>query len=125
MEKEPSGLNGPHKERRRFVRVKIYAVTRYFCPLRYTEVGIQTRISDISEGGVLMETFMEGIPVDTPVKMSFVMPGTESHLVTIEGEIRHTGFLEKDIYRSGVEFLKIKKKDLEAIRKHVSSQQKT
>ena len=124
MEKESSGLSDARKERRKFIRVKIYAVTRYFCPLRRTEVGVQTRISDISEGGALMETFMEGIPVEAPVKMSFVMPGTEDRLVTIEGRIRHTGFLEKDLYRSGIEFLKLKKKDQESIRDYVAAQQK-
>ncbi len=124
MEKESAGLNDSRKERRKFIRVKIYAVTRYFCPLRRTEVGIQTRISDISEGGALMETFMEGIPVDAAVKINFVMPGASDRLVVLEGKIRHTGFLEKDLYRSGIEFLKLKKKDLESIRDYVAAQQK-
>ena len=124
MEKEIFGSKDPRRERRKFVRVKIYAVTRYFCPVRDMEVGVQTRISDISEGGALLETFMEGIPVEVPVKISFVMPGTEDRLVTLEGLIRHTGLLEKDIYRSGIEFLKIKKKDQGSIREYVASQQK-
>jgi c-di-GMP-binding flagellar brake protein YcgR len=112
------------KDRRRFIRVSIYAITRYFCPLRDMEVGIQTRIPDISEGGALLMTFMEGIPVEATVKMSFVMPGEESLFVSVEGIIRHTGPLEKDLYRSGVEFRKIKEKDRKAIRKFVNSKGK-
>lgn len=112
------------KDRRRFVRVGIYAVTRYFCPLRDMEVGVQTRISDISEGGALLETFMEGIPVEALVKMSFVMPGSGDLFVSVEGVIRHTGPFEKELFRSGVEFLKLKAKDQEAIRKLVNSKTK-
>jgi c-di-GMP-binding flagellar brake protein YcgR len=112
------------QERRRFVRASIYAVTRYFCPLRDREVGVQTRISDISEGGALLVTFMEGVPINAPVKMNFVMPGSGETLLSVEGVIRHTGPLEKDLFRSGVEFLKTKKKDLQAIRDYVASQRK-
>ena len=114
----------PSQERRRFVRASIYAVTRYFCPLRDREVGVQTRISDISEGGVLMVTFMEGVPVEAPIKMDFVMPGDKNVLVSVEGVIRHTGPIEKDLFRSGVEFLKLKKKDLAAIREYVAAHHK-
>ncbi len=112
------------KDRRKFVRVSIYAITRYFCPLRDMEVGVQTRISDISEGGALLVTFTEGIPPEASVRMSFVMPGDESQFVTVEGKVKHTGFLEKELYRSGVEFLKLKKKDLQAIRAYVASRKK-
>ena len=112
------------KDRRRFVRVSIYAITRYFCPLRDMEVGVQTRISDISEGGALLVSFTEGIPAEASVKMSFVMPGNESLLVTVEGKIKHTGIFEKELYRSGVEFLKMKKKDLRAIRGYVDEHKK-
>lgn len=112
------------KDRRKFVRVSIYAITRYFCPLRDMEVGVQTRISDISEGGALLVSFTEGLPPEAPVKMSFVMPDEESLFVTVEGKVKHTGALEKDLYRSGVEFLKMKKKDLQAIHKYVASHRK-
>jgi len=112
------------KDRRKFVRVSIYAITRCFCPLRDMEVGIQTRISDISEGGALLVTFNEGIPQDAAIKVSFLMPDDQSRYVTIEGIVRHTGFLEQDLYRSGVEFLKVKKKDREAIQGYVASHKK-
>jgi c-di-GMP-binding flagellar brake protein YcgR len=124
MKQEPRNTGSGFRERRKFVRVDIYAVTRYLCPLRDREVGVQTRISDISEGGALLVTFMEGVPVDAPVKMSFVMPGEEKTLIAVEGKVRHTGSLEKDLYRSGVEFSRIRKKDLLAIRKYVASQKK-
>ena len=120
MEKKPEGSKSEKKERRKFVRVSIYAITRYFCPLRDREVGVQTRISDISEGGALLVTFMEGGPVGVEVKMSFVMPGKANLLVSVEGVARHTEVLEKDLYRSGIEFLKIKKKELLAIREYVA-----
>ena len=109
------------KERRKFVRASIYAITRYFCPHRDREVGVQTRISDISEGGALLVTFMEGVPIGATVKMSFVMPGEKNLLISVEGVIRHTGPLEKDLFHSGVEFLKMKKKDLLVIREYVAS----
>ncbi len=112
-----------YQERRRFARANIYAITRYFCPLRDTEVGVQTRISDISEGGALLVTFMEGVPVGSPVRMSFVLP-EEGRLIAVEGMTRHTGILDKDLFRSGVEFLKIKKKDLLAIRDYVALHKK-
>lgn len=120
MTKESSAM----KDRRKFVRVGIYAITRYFCPLRDMEVGVQTRISDLSEGGALLVTFMEGVPVEATVKMSFVLPGDENLFVSVEGVIRHTGPLEKEFFRSGVEFLKLKAKDREAIRKIVNSKAK-
>ena len=119
-----SDAKNEFKERRKSVRVDIYAVTRYFCPLRDREVGVQTRISNISEGGALLVTFMEGVPVETPVKMTFIMPGHEKMLITVEGKARHTGLFEKDLYRSGIEFSKIKKKDLQAIREYVASRGK-
>jgi len=112
------------QERRKFARVSIYAITRYFCPLRDMEVGVQTRISDLSEGGALLVTFMEGVPVGAPVRMSFVMPGEANLLIAVEGVTRHSGILEKDLFRSGVEFLKIKKKDLAAIRDYVATHKK-
>lgn len=112
------------EERRRYVRVSIYAITRYFCPLRDMEVGVQTRISDISEGGALLVTFMEGVPVEVPVKMSFVLPGTGNLFVSVEGTVRHTRALEKDLFCSGVEFLKIRQKELCAIREYIASQRK-
>jgi c-di-GMP-binding flagellar brake protein YcgR len=124
MEKTAEDLKKGKTERRRFIRVSIYAITRYFCPLRDTEVGVQTRISDISEGGALLVTFMEGVPVGVPVKMSFVMPGKENLLISVEGIARHTEILDKDLFRSGVEFLKIKKKDVLAIREYVASKTK-
>jgi len=111
------------QERRRFARANIYAITRFFCPLRDTEVGIQTRISDISEGGALLVTFMEGVPVGSPVRMSFIMPDA-GRLIAVEGIARHTGILDKDLFRSGVEFLKVKKKDLLAIRDYVAIHKK-
>ena len=120
MTKESSDF----KDRRKFVRVGIYAITRYFCPLRDAEVGVQTRISDISEGGALLVTFMDGIPVEAPVKMSFVMPGDEKLFVSVEGVVRHTGPLDKELFRSGVEFFKMHARDREAIRKIVSSKTK-
>ena len=112
------------EERRRFIRVSIYAITRYFCPLRDMEVGVQTRISDISEGGALLVTFMEGVPVGAPVKMSFILPGEQDVFISVEGIARHPGALDKDLFRSGVEFLKIKEKDRLAIRKYVATHKK-
>ena len=111
-------------ERRRFVRVGIYAITRYFCPMRDKEVGVQTRISDISEGGALLVTLGEGIPVDTQIKMSFVTPGEKNILISAEGKVRHAGLVEKDLYRSGVEFLKLKKKDQQALREFIAAQRR-
>jgi c-di-GMP-binding flagellar brake protein YcgR len=124
MTQTPGHQGSEKEERRRFIRVNIYAITRYFCPLRDMEVGVQTRISDISEGGALLVTFMEGVPVGVDVKMSFVMPGKANRVVSVEGVARHTGVLEKELYRSGVEFLKIRKKDLLAIREYVASKTK-
>ena len=115
---------GEGKDRRKFVRASIYAITRYFCPLRDREVGVQTRISDLSEGGALLVTFMEGVPAEAPVKMSFVMPGEGNQFVTVEGKVKHTGILDKELFRSGIEFLKLKKKDLLAIRKYVATHKK-
>ena len=112
------------KDRRKFVRVGIYAIARYFCPLRDMEVGVQTRISDISEGGALLVTFMEGVPTEAPVKMSFVMPGEQGLFISVEGIARHTRALDKDLFGSGVEFLKIKEKDQRAIREYVATQSK-
>ena len=112
---------GQRKERRKFVRASIYAITRYFCPLRDKEVGVQARISDISEGGARILSFEEGLPPEASVKMSFVMPGEESQLVTVEGSVKHTKMLQKDLYQSGIEFFKLKKKDLQAIRRYVAS----
>ncbi|OGX13308.1 MAG: hypothetical protein A2351_05945 [Omnitrophica bacterium RIFOXYB12_FULL_50_7] len=109
------------KERRKFARADVYAVARYFCSLRDREVGLQARISDISEGGASLVTFMEGIPMEASVKISFVIPGETGPLVAVEGKVKHTGILERDLYRSGVEFLKVKKKDLQAIRGYVTS----
>lgn len=112
------------EERRKYIRVSIYAVTRYFCSDRNAEVGVQTQISDISEGGIKLLTFMEGIPVGSVVSVSFILPGDENALVSVEGQARHTSFLEKDLYRSGIKFMKVKDKDILAIRRFVEKSQK-
>ena len=112
------------ENRRKFVRADIYAITRYFCPFRDMEVGVQTRISDISEGGALLVSFEEGIPPEASVKMSFVVSGEGGRLVSVEGIVRHTGAIDKDLFRSGVEFLKLKDKDLLAIREYVVAHRK-
>jgi c-di-GMP-binding flagellar brake protein YcgR len=124
MKTENDGSAEIFQDRRKFARANIYAITRYFCPLRDMEVGVQTRISDISEGGVLLVTFMEGVPVEAPVRISFVMPGDRGPLVSVEGVTRHTGPLDKDLFRSGVEFLKIKKKDRLVIRNYINAHRK-
>lgn len=111
MAKKNSEYNDLQRERRKHVRVRIYAVTRYFCPSRNAEIGVQTQIADISEGGARLLTFIEGIPVDTIVQISFIMPDRENALISAEGRVCHTAFLEKDLYRSGIQFLKLKKKD--------------
>jgi hypothetical protein len=112
------------KERRKFPRVGIYAVTRYFCPFRDMEVGVQTRISDISEGGARLVTFLEGVPVGAPVKISFVMPGTRGALISVQGIARHTEPFGEDLFRSGVAFRKLKKRDFLILREYVASQLK-
>lgn len=120
MNKESASFH----ERRRHVRADIFAVTRYFCPSLNQEVGIQTRIADLSEGGALLLTFEQGIPVDRDVLLSFHLPGDESTLISVEGKIRHTSFLEKDLYRSGLEFLNVSEHALEAIQKYISRHKK-
>lgn len=49
-------------DRRRFTRANFHAITRYTCPSGDSLVEIQMRISDISEGGVLMVTCMKMPP---------------------------------------------------------------
>ena len=117
-------------ERRKHFRVDIYAVTRYFCPFRNEEIGVQTRLSDISEGGARLLTFEEGIPVNTEVLISFVLPTPKEQLVTLKGVVRHSGLLEKNLspsqnlYRTGIEFSEITPKGLRAIRSYVENKSK-
>lgn len=111
-------------DRRKYIRVDIFAVTRYFNALRRQEVGVQTRIADISEGGALMLTFGEGIPLGTSVRLNFSLPDAVGTPIAIEGEIRHTSLLERDLYRSGLQFFNVKENDLKAIRKYIVGQKK-
>ena len=111
-------------ERRKFARANIYAITRYFCPTHNNAIVVQTRISDISEGGVMMVTFKEQLPKDASINISFVMPGVNGQLVTVSGKVRYTEHLEEDLYRSGIEFLKLEKKDQLSIREYVVSRSK-
>lgn len=107
-------------EKRKHVRVDIFAVARYFDPLRMQETGVQTRIANISEGGALLLTFDRGIPVDMSVLLHFRLPEEKSPLISAEGIIRHTSFLEKGLYRSGMEFHNLSEDVLKAIRKYIS-----
>jgi c-di-GMP-binding flagellar brake protein YcgR len=84
-------------------------------------VGVQTRISDISEGGAKLVTFEEGIPVGTMISMCFQLPHQENVVVKIEGVVRYSGFVEQDLFRTGIEFTKIHKKDIEMIREYIYS----
>ena len=109
----------PHEgpDRRKYVRVDIYTVTRYLCPYRHEEAGVQARISDISEGGALLITFSEGIPLELEVKMDFWLPGLEKGKpVSVMGKVRHTEFLGKDLYRTGIEFLSVTKQSKQILR---------
>ncbi|MFH1800081.1 MAG: PilZ domain-containing protein [Candidatus Omnitrophota bacterium] len=111
-------------DRRKSARVNIPALVAFFLPFDNSPAIIQTRISNISEGGALMVTFMKELPVDTLIEMSFMMPGEKGRLTTVKGRIRHTRFLEKDLYESGVEFLNLEKKDQLVIRECVASHPK-
>lgn len=113
-------LNG-RRERRRFIRVSIYAITRYVCPFRDMEVGVQARISDISEGGALLVTSAEGVPVKTPVKISFVLPGEPGLLINVDGIVRHSGTLSKDLFRSGIEFLRVNENGKKALLAYIAA----
>lgn len=114
-------------ERRKFLRADIYAVTHYLCPIRKHEVKIQARLSNISEGGAMILTFEEGIPVGTEISISFVLPGDKEELLTVKAKVRHTGLLEESIspsqslFRSGVEFIMLNPRQERMIRDYVSS----
>ena len=114
-------------ERRKHVRVDIYAVTRYFCPTRKRDIGIQTRLSDISEGGARLLTFEEGIPVGTDISVTFILPTLGEETVTVKGRVRHSGILEEgpnpsqSLFRSGIEFLDLSPKNRKIIQDYVAS----
>lgn len=106
-------------DRRKFIRVNIYTVTRYFCPTCDQDVGVQTLITDLSEGGAMLVTFDKGIPLGMKVKMTFLLPHTEQ-VALVEGMIRHTAPLDDEHYRAGVEFTKVKRKGREAIAQYIA-----
>jgi PilZ domain len=117
---------GDSTDRRKSARVNIQANVAFF--LDNSPGIIQTRISNISEGGALMVTFMRALPVDISIEMSFVLPDKKEEdgrdrqrLITVKGKIRHTRFLEKNFYESGVEFLNLEKKDRLVIRECLAS----
>ncbi|MFH1800578.1 MAG: PilZ domain-containing protein [Candidatus Omnitrophota bacterium] len=112
------------EERRKFVRASVYATIRYVCPFRGIDVEVRTQISDISEGGVQIVSFMEKIPEGAPVKMSFVTPGDQGLYITVEGIARHTKALDQDAFRTGIEFVGLKEGERTAIRKYVASRAK-
>ena len=112
------------------MRVDVYAVTRFFSPFRTTEVGVQTRISDISEGGAKLVTFEEGIPVETEIFVSFILPGGKEEQTTFKAVVRYTILAERNLYssqnlyQSGVEFTELKGKSKRAIQEYVRRKQK-
>lgn len=108
-------------ERRKFIRINIYAVTRFFSLTEESEVGVQARVYDLSEGGAMLLTFSQGIPVDTPISLSFVLPTKKGDFIEMLGIVRHTEAKGEDIYRSGVEFLKPKGRDRQVIKKFVEA----
>ncbi|MFH0985827.1 MAG: PilZ domain-containing protein [Candidatus Omnitrophota bacterium] len=114
-------VQGGFTDRRRFVRVSIYTITRYFCPFRDMEVGVQARISDLSESGALLMTFSEGAPLGAEIAMSFILPGDKDRFTSVKGIVRYTEPFDKELFRSGVEFSEISKRDLRALRAHVAS----
>jgi c-di-GMP-binding flagellar brake protein YcgR len=118
MAKEFSGFT----DRRKYARVNIHALVQYSLPSDVDTPAVQARISDISEGGVLLVTSTEGLRMNAPVKMSFVMP--EGQLAIVEGKVHHTEALDKDLYQSGIEFLDLQKKDRLAIQKFVDAHPK-
>lgn len=125
-----SGSNESRHERRKYMRVDIYAVTRYFCPVRKQEVGIQTRLSDISEGGAKLLTFEEGIPMGSEVSLTFILPTPKEDTVTIKGRVCHSGVFEEGtsptqtLFRSGIEFIKLNPKARKTIADYIASQPK-
>lgn len=109
---------------RKFARVNIHALVQFLLPLESSPATLHTRISDISEGGVLLVTSTKALNIDTLIDLSFVMPGAGGQLAVIRGKVRHTRNLEKDLYESGVEFLDLKEKDRLVIRAYVDSHPK-
>lgn len=126
---EPEAQQHCH-ERRKFVRADIYAVTRYFSIDQGEETNIQTRLSDISEGGARLLIFEEGIPIETEVLISFILPAGKDELITVKGKVRHSGIMEKnfyasqDLFRVGVEFTDLSQKGRRAIQKYVAGKRK-
>jgi c-di-GMP-binding flagellar brake protein YcgR len=108
--------------RRKFVRANIHATAHYVHSLHGGSVEIQTRISDISEGGALLVTFADNLPPGTLLKMNFVIPG--SHFVSVGGKVKYTRSLEKDVCQSGIEFLRLEKHIQLAIRDYVATHMK-
>ena len=83
----PNEFRSP-SNRRRYARANIFVRAHYTCPIRNATVEVQTRISDISEGGVSLITSPDQLPPNTVIMMSFVIPGSNGGLVTIGGRVR-------------------------------------
>ena len=103
---------------RTFVRANAHVLVR-FCPINGVALEAQTRISDISEGGVLMEALGNEFPSGALIKMEFVIPG--NGFATVMGKIKYSKPIEENRYRSGIEFINLGEKDRLAIRAYVVS----
>lgn len=116
----PNEFRSPNN-RRRYARTNIFVRAHYTCPIRNAPVEVQTRISDISEGGVSLITSPDQLPLNTIIMMSFVIPGSNGGLVTVGGKVKDTKVIGQNTYRSGIEFIGMDKKHLLAIREYVAS----
>jgi len=122
MEIDPE-LNDRQPERRQHRRVHVYIVTRFYKSCSKDCSATQTRIADLSEGGARLMTFDEGLPVGSDIVIDFDLPDASSQdSISVLACVRHSAHHEKDLFRSGVEFLDLKPFDRERLRGFIAEE---
>lgn len=108
---------GARRAERRNIRMEIQATVRYFCPPGKNETSVTAWVSNISEGGALLVTARDGIPVGAEIRATFPLRGHGSESpVTVAGHIRHSRYLQDGKYGSGAEFSDISEEVRKKIR---------
>jgi len=114
---------GVKTEKRKHIRLhysRLISFVHYNANNHLETPGGMAAVKDLSQAGVLVETGVAFSPGD---KLEMDIAFEQEHIIAAQGEVIHIRKTNKTVYKAGVKFSKIKKKDLTYLRGFIDGQQ--
>jgi c-di-GMP-binding flagellar brake protein YcgR len=111
-------------DRRKYIRINLNCLVKYRVEASEKTTRHLTNLVNISIGGALLNTFEQKLEKNSKVELEFQLPNAENP-VLVSGEIARTYPRRRGSYQAGVEFKGVGEKNLEFIKKYISSRLKS